>query len=172
MPRLKNARREKVAQQTAAGIDGTHAYMAAYPESSYDSARANVVRVLASESVQVRIAELRAPADAAVAALLVDSELDVLRDYLATGAAALAAGHYGAAVAAINGRAKRHAAYRDAPTVDARTVAYTLPEGTTLADLRAMMAADRLLLADLRAAETVSEADPLADALDAGPGAP
>jgi len=58
MPVLANAKHEKVAQLAAKGIDGTHAYMTVYPNSSEDSARSSAATLLANPSVRARVQEL------------------------------------------------------------------------------------------------------------------
>lgn len=58
MPVLSNAKHEAVAQLAAQGIDGTHAVMTVYPNSSEAAAAVSASRLLKSPKVQARVQEL------------------------------------------------------------------------------------------------------------------
>jgi len=60
MPALKNPRHERFAQSVAAsnGENASAAYLAEYPDSKPPSARANAARLLASDTIRARVAEL------------------------------------------------------------------------------------------------------------------
>lgn len=66
MPILANAKHEKFAQAIASGVAGTPAWLAVSPRSKPESAAVSASRLLRDAKVSARIAELNAPAIAAL----------------------------------------------------------------------------------------------------------
>ena len=100
MSALANARHERFAQERAKGLTVDAAYEAA----GFKVHRGNAHRLSTNDSVASRVAELQAvTADAAVVtAADLSAQLEDLR------VKAVQAGQFGAAVQAVNGRAKLH----------------------------------------------------------------
>lgn len=131
MPVLANAKHEAVAQLTAKGIDGTHAYLAMYPDSKLDSARANAARLLATDSVSQRVRELQER----VASKAEKSAVDVLNRL----------GEIGWSdekdrVPALSAMRSFYPEFRDSAPIDARSLTFNLPDGTSLEDLKRLRA--------------------------------
>lgn len=106
-----SAKQEAWARYSANGLDDSAAYRLAYDAANMLPATVNRCAhdLACNPKVAARVAELQAR----VVALADDSAADVLRDTRATYAAAQDAKQYGAAVAALTLRARRHPEFSD-----------------------------------------------------------
>ena len=102
MPILKNARHEVFAQNLASGMSQEEAYIkAGY---SRNGAEPNASRLISNDKVALRVAELQSVSsiEAVITAADLSAQLEELR------LKAVELGQIGAAVQAVNGRAKLH----------------------------------------------------------------
>ena len=113
MPALKNPRHERFCVEYSRDHNATQA--ATRAGYSDHTAGQQGHRLLKNAQISSRIAEL----DTAVTKSVLDSAEDVLRDAIATYRAAHADGQYGAAVSALNLRAKRYAEFSEKHEVKA-----------------------------------------------------
>ena len=126
MPVL-NAKHEQVAQLVAQGIDQTHAYMTVYPKSSEEAARRSASALMTKPDLQARVRELSGKA--------AERAVVTAGDILAR-AVEIAMSDARDRVPALAIAAKAFPEFKDGVTVDNRSVSITVPEGTSLADLK------------------------------------
>lgn len=131
MPVLKNAKWEQVAQLAAQGIDQTHAYLTVYPKSSEAAARSSAATLLANPSVRARVQELSGEAaDEAVvtAAAILKRAWEIAQSDAKD------------RIPALNIAARAFPEFRESAPVDARSLTFVLPDGTSLEDLKRLRA--------------------------------
>ncbi len=131
MPVLANQRHETFAQNLAAGMTQTAAYLAINPTASTKTAMEAGSRLARSVKVSERVKELTLPAlvaSKASAQWIVDEAVRIVE-----------AGNPKDRVAALSLLAKRFPEFRDGPLVDQSQHVH-IPEGATLEDLRQLRA--------------------------------
>ena len=127
MPALSNAKHEQVAQLAAQGISATQAYLTVYADCSEEAARRNASRLLTKADVRARVQEL---SNKAAERAVVTAEMILRRAWeVANSDAKDRAQHLAIA-------ARAFPEFKDGVTVDNRSINLTLPDGTSLDDLR------------------------------------
>lgn len=129
MPILSNAKHEKFAQGVASGLSASAAWLTVNPKATPESAKVTASRALTRANVQARIQELQAPA---IAATVSSVERWLRRVW------AIAEQDKPDRVQALAQLRPILFPDLDKATVDARSLVFNLPDGTTLEDLRAL----------------------------------